>query len=207
MANLIYMLSFNLRADISVLIIDFSTSSHPRAPHTSTPTSRMLNHRQTSSSFKLPEQLRLWLESELNLDGASAARPIRPKSIIVEGHSRTGKTQWARSLGRHSYLCGHLDFNSKCYSNDAVYNVIDDIGPNYLKMKHWKELLGAQLNWQTNCKYRKPVLIKGGIPSIILCNPGPESSYHEFLEKPENRALKDWTLLNCEFVFLKGPLY
>ncbi|KAJ1377220.1 hypothetical protein SESBI_49107 [Sesbania bispinosa] len=161
----------------------------------------------SSYSFKLPEQLRLWLESELNLDGASAARPIRPKSIIVEGHLRTGKTQWARSLGRHNYLCGHLDFNNKCYSNDIVYNIIDDISPNYLKMKHWKELLGAQQNWQTNCKYGKPVLIKGGIPSIILCNPGPESSYHDFLEKPENSALKDWTLLNCEFVFLKGPLY
>ncbi|KAJ1386757.1 hypothetical protein SESBI_40558 [Sesbania bispinosa] len=128
----------------------------------------------SSSSFKLPEQLRLWLESELNLDGASAARPIRPKSIIVEGHSRMGKTQWARSLGRHNYLCGHLDFNSRCYSNDAVYNVIDDISPSYLKMKHWKELLGAQLNWQTNCKYGKPVLIKGDNPSIILCNPGPD---------------------------------
>ncbi|KAJ1383094.1 Geminivirus AL2 coat protein, MSV type [Sesbania bispinosa] len=117
---------------------------------------------------------------------------------MVEGHSRTGKTQWARSLGRHNYLCGHLDFNSRCYSNGVVYNVIDDISPNYLKMKHWKELLGAQLNWQTNCKYGKPVLIKGGIPSIILCNPGPESSYHDFLEKPENSALKDWTLINCD---------
>ncbi|KAJ1432859.1 hypothetical protein SESBI_06399 [Sesbania bispinosa] len=126
----------------------------------------------SSSSFKLPDELRLWIENELNLDGASAARPIRPKSIIVEGHSRTGKTQWARSLGRHNYLCGHLDFNSRVYSNDAVYN--------------------------KNCKYGKPVLIKGGVPSIILCNPGPESSYHDFLEKPENSALKDWALLNYE---------
>ncbi|KAJ1385430.1 hypothetical protein SESBI_41673 [Sesbania bispinosa] len=74
-------------------------------------------------------------------------------------------------------------------------------------MKHRKELLGAQLNWQTNCKYGMPVLIKGGIPSIILCNPGPESSYHDFLKKPENSALKDWTLLNCEFVFLDAPLF
>ncbi|KAJ1442126.1 Geminivirus AL2 coat protein, MSV type [Sesbania bispinosa] len=148
------------------------------------------------SSFRLPHELRLWLERELILDEFSAARPFRPKSIIVEGQSRTGKTQWARSLGRHNYLCGHLDFNSRVFSNDALYNVIDDISPNYLKMKHWKELLGAQLNWQTNCKYEKPVLIKGGIPSIILCNPGPESSYHDFLEKPENSALKDWTLLN-----------
>ncbi|KAJ1390686.1 Geminivirus AL3 coat protein [Sesbania bispinosa] len=172
----------------------------------------------SQSSFKLPDEIRIWLENELNLDGSSAARPLRPKSIIVEGQSRTGKTQWARSLGRHNYLCGHLDFNSRVFSNDALYNVIDDISPNYLKLKHWKELLGAQLNWKTNCKYistellgaqlnwktnckyGKPVLIKGGVPSIILCNPGPESSYHDFLEKPENSALKDWTLLNWESI-------
>ncbi|KAJ1440937.1 Geminivirus AL2 coat protein, MSV type [Sesbania bispinosa] len=161
---------------------------------------------ESSRYMDVPAELRLWLESELNLDGVSAARLIRPKSIIVEGHSRTGKTQWARSLGRHNYLCGHLDFNSRCYSNDVVYNVIDDISPNYLKMKHWKELLGAQQNWKTNCKYGKPVLIKGGIPSIILCNPGPESSYHDFLEKAENNGLTHRGITNCS-TFQQWHLY
>ncbi|QDH06217.1 replication-associated protein [Tomato interveinal chlorosis virus-2] len=137
----------------------------------------------------------------------AAARPERPISIIVEGDSRTGKTMWARALGPHNYLSGHLDFNSRVYSNEAKYNVIDDVIPDYLKKKHWKELIGAQKDWQSNCKYGKPVQIKGGIPSIVLCNPGEGSSYKTFLEREENVSLKNWTLHNAKFIFLDSPLY
>nr|AIQ85963.1 AC1 [Squash leaf curl virus] len=136
----------------------------------------------------------------------SAARP-RPTSIIIEGGSRTGKTMWARSLGPHNYLSGHLDFNSRVFSNDVKCNVIDDVAPHYLKLKHWKELIGAQRDWQSNCKYGKPVQIKGGIPSIVLCNPGEGSSYKDFLDKAENSALREWTEKNAKFIFLEGPLY
>nr|QIH45215.1 replication protein [Ageratum yellow vein China virus] len=70
-----------------------------------------------SSSFdQVPEELEEWVSE--NVSGA-AARPWRPKSIVIEGDSRTGKTMWARSLGPHNYLCGHLDLSPKVYSNDA----------------------------------------------------------------------------------------
>nr|QTT61783.1 replication-associated protein [Opuntia virus 2-DBG_56] len=158
-----------------------------------------------SSFTNVPEEMQEWADdyfgSPLN------QRPIRPKSIIIEGNSRTGKTCWARSLGKHNYLSGHLDFNANVYSNEVEYNVIDDIAPTYLKMKHWKELIGAQRDWQSNCKYGKPVQIKGGIPAIILCNPGEGSSFRDFLEKHENESLKTWTLFNAVFVFLDSPLY
>nr|QHU79533.1 replication associated protein [Opuntia virus 1] len=166
------------------------------------------------SNFKITDDMEQWLGETFEFDVTSPAGPIvnnvighRPKSLIVEGPSRTGKTAWARSLGAHNYLSGHLDFNSKCFSNSAMYNVIDDITPHYLKLKHWKELIGAQRDWQSNCKYGKPVQIKGGIPSIVLCNPGPETSYKEFLDKEENRALKEWTLQNAYFIFITQPLF
>nr|CAS97475.1 replication associated protein (Rep) [Pepper yellow vein Mali virus] len=155
-----------------------------------------------SSFSQVPEELEEWVSE--NVMGA-AARPWRPNSIVVEGDSRTGKTVWARSLGPHNYLCGHLDLSPKVYSNDAWYNVIDDVDPHYLK--HWKEFFGAQRNWQSNTKYGKPIQIKGGIPCIFLCNPGPTSSYKEFLEEPKNYALKSWTLKNATFVTLDRPLY
>ncbi|CAH18993.1 rep protein [Papaya leaf curl China virus -[G4]] len=156
-----------------------------------------------SSSFdQVPEELEDWVSE--NVSGA-AARPWRPKSIVIEGDSRTGKTMWARSLGPHNYLCGHLDLSPKVYSNDAWYNVIDDVDPHYLK--HFKEFMGAQRDWQSNTKYGKPVQIKGGIPSIFLCNPGPTSSYKEYLNEDKNSALKDWALKNAEFVTLNSPLY
>ncbi|ACY05955.1 AC1 [Tomato leaf deformation virus] len=158
-----------------------------------------------SSFTNVPEEMQEWADDYFGR--GAAARPERPISIIIEGCSRTGKTMWARALGPHNYLSGHLDFNSKVYSNGADYNVIDDVSPQYLKMKHWKELIGAQKDWQSNCKYGKPIQIKGGIPSIVLCNPGEGQSYKDFLEKEENAALRAWTLHNAKFIFLNSSLY
>nr|UVN12573.1 replication initiation protein [Croton enation leaf curl virus] len=156
-----------------------------------------------SSSFdQVPQELEEWAaENVVN----AAARPLRPMSIVIEGDSRTGKTMWARSLGPHNYLCGHLDLSPKVYNNDVWYNVIDDVDPHYLK--HFKEFMGAQRDWQSNTKYGKPVQIKGGIPTIFLCNPGPNSSYKEFLDEEKNSALKNWALKNATFISLSEPLY
>ncbi|ADV15520.1 replication-associated protein [Begomovirus jeskei] len=158
-----------------------------------------------SSFTNVPDEMQEWADEYFGR--GAAARPVRPISLIIEGDSRTGKTMWARALGPHNYLSGHLDFNSRVYSNLVEYNVIDDVSPHYLKLKHWKELIGAQKDWQSNCKYGKPVQIKGGLPSIVLCNPGEGSSYKDFLDKAENSALKAWTLHNAKFVFLNSPLY
>ncbi|ABP58640.1 replication initiator protein [Clerodendron yellow mosaic virus] len=156
-----------------------------------------------SSSFdRVPEELEEWVSENVK---SAAARPYRPNSIVVEGDSRTGKTLWARSLGPHNYLCGHLDLSPKIYSNDAWYNVIDDVDPHYLK--HFKEFMGAQRDWQSNTKYGKPVQIKGGIPTIFLCNPGPNSSYKEFLDEEKNSALKQWAIKNAKFITLQEPLF
>uniref|UniRef100_H6VTT9 Replication-associated protein n=1 Tax=Cotton leaf curl Multan virus-[Hibiscus rosa-sinensis] TaxID=1143709 RepID=H6VTT9_9GEMI len=155
-----------------------------------------------SSFDQVPEEL-----EEFALDNVvdDAARPLRPQSIVNEGDSCAGKTMWARSLGPHNYLSGHLDLSPKVYSNDAWYNVIDDVDPHFLK--HFKEFMGAQRDWQSNTKYGKPVQIKGGIPTIFLCNPGPNSSYKEFLNEEKNTALKNWAVKNAIFITLEGPLY
>nr|AGS46473.1 Rep protein [Tomato yellow leaf curl Kanchanaburi virus] len=157
---------------------------------------------ELSSFNQVPEELASWAEKNVC---DAAARPWRPIGMVIEGESRTGKTMWARSLGPHNYLCGHLDLSPKVYSNDAWYNVIDDVDPHYLK--HLKEFMGAQRDWQSNTKYGKPIQIKGGIPTIFLCNPGPSSSFKEFLDEPKNEALKNWALKNAEFVTLQQPLY
>nr|ABK41595.1 C1 [Tomato yellow leaf curl virus - Mild]WEF49429.1 C1 [Tomato yellow leaf curl virus]WEF49435.1 C1 [Tomato yellow leaf curl virus] len=156
-----------------------------------------------SSSFnQVPDELEVWVSENVVY---SAARPWRPISIVIEGDSRTGKTMWARSLGPHNYLCGHLDLSPKVYSNDAWYNVIDDVDPHYLK--HYKEFMGAQRDWQSNTKYGKPIQIKGGIPTIFLCNPGPTSSYREYLDEEKNISLKNWALKNAIFITLYEPLF
>nr|XP_027062847.1 uncharacterized protein LOC113689246 [Coffea arabica] len=134
----------------------------------------------------VPYELLDWANTNIK---PMESRPNRLMSIIVEDPSRLGKTIWARSLGPHNYLCGHLDLNNKVYSNDVWYNVINDINPQYLK--HYKEFIGAQGDWVSNCKYGKPVLIRGGIPAIMLCNPGPDSSYRDYLDRADKQALRD----------------
>jgi len=99
------------------------------------------------------------------------ARVVRPRSLIVEGPtSSIGKTAWARSLGPHNYIWGHLEFNPRTFHNDVLYNVNDDVDPSYLRLKHGSD----------------SIMIKGGVPSIILCNHGSDSSYREFLDRPDN---------------------
>ncbi|ADZ96661.1 C1 [Sweet potato leaf curl virus] len=157
----------------------------------------------SSSSFNnVPDIISDWAAENV-MD--SAARPDRPISIVIEGPSRIGKTVWARSLGPHNYLCGHLDLSPKVYSNSAWYNVIDDVNPQYLK--HFKEFMGAQKDWQSNCKYGKPVQIKGGIPTIFLCNPGEGSSFKLWLDKPEQGALKIWATANAIFCDVQSPFW
>nr|AGH27813.1 AC1 protein [Tomato yellow leaf curl virus] len=156
-----------------------------------------------SSSFnQVPDELDEWVAENVE---SSAARPWRPISIVIEGDRRTGKTMWARSLGPHNYLCGHLDLSPKVYSNDVWYNVIDDVDPHYLK--HFKEFMGAQRDWHSNTKYGKPIQIKGGIPTIFLSNPGPTSSYREYQDEEKNISLKNWALKNAIFVTLYEPLF
>nr|ALB26152.1 replication associated protein [Okra enation leaf curl virus] len=157
----------------------------------------------SSSSFdQVPEELEEWAAK--NVVNA-AARPHKPQIILIEGDILTGKTMWARSLGPHNYLCGHLDLSPKVYSNEAWYNVFDDVYPHFLK--HFKDFMGAQRDWLSNTIYGKPVHIKSGIPTIFLCNPGPNASYKEFLDEDKNSALKSWALKNATFVFLTQPLY
>ncbi|KAJ0765842.1 putative geminivirus AL1, replication-associated protein [Helianthus annuus] len=156
-----------------------------------------------SSFTNVLEDLQEWADSYFGIQ--AAARSLRPKLVIIEDNSRIGKTMWARSLGRHNHICGHMDLNKKVFSNNAEYNIIDDIPPQYFK--HRKEFIGAQRNWQSNCKYGKPSLVKGGIPTIILCNPGLGFSYWDHLNKPDMLGLKEWTLNNVVFIFLNEPLY
>nr|WGT83696.1 replication initiation protein [Mungbean yellow mosaic India virus] len=67
--------------------------------------------------------------------------------------------------------------------------------------------MGARPLRQSNVKYGKPTKIKGGIPTIFLCNPGPKSSYKEYLDEANNAALKQWASKNAKFYTLKEPLF
>lgn len=125
-------------------------------------------------------------------------RPLRPKTMIIEGPSMCGKTQWARSLGLHNYFCNNVDFS--VWNDKALYNVFDDIPFQFLPCK--KAILGSQSDFTVNEKYRKKTRVKGGLPSIILCN--PDESYRVALCSSD---MYEWSTHNVIHITLNKNLY
>ena len=92
--------------------------------------------------------------------------PGRFNTLVLYGRSGTGKTSWARSLGRHNYIKGEVTLEG--YDHNAEYNVIDDLSPKRLKEWDMKSWLGGD-DFMMGGKYRRPQKVKW-IPVIYICN-------------------------------------
>ena len=103
------------------------------------------------------------------------------------GPTRTGKTEWARSLGRHIYMCGL--FNLSAWDNEAEYLVIDDISFEFMGGSR-KALWGSQRELTLTDKFCRKRSIRWGKPMIVLCNPEDDYRYlyvkgHKYLNDVE----------------------
>lgn len=116
----------------------------------------------------------------------------RPKSLIIIGPSRTGKTAWARSLGRHIYWNGM--FNLRSFDNEAKYAIFDDF-EDWSRFYNYKQWLGAQKEFTVSDKYCKKQQIKWGKPCIVISN--------------EHPGFKDqsWIDINCTTIYLNNKIY
>lgn len=125
---------------------------------------------------------------------------------MVVGPTRLGKTEWARSLGRHIYMCGL--FNLSVWDDEAEYLVIDDIS-----FEHWggsrKALWGAQKELTLTDKFARKRAVKWGKPMIVLCNDGDDFRY--LLDKRDRPILRNaelqWYKDNTVIVEVTVPLY
>lgn len=121
----------------------------------------------------------------------------RPKSLILFGATRLGKTLWARSLGPHAYFPGLFmleGFNEEL----ALFAIFDDLvnGLHTLpSAKHW---LGGQQEFVIGDKYMKKRRIKWGKPSVYIANTNP------LAECSANFA--EWLRGNCLIVEIKDQL-
>lgn len=116
----------------------------------------------------------------------------RVKSLVLYGASQTGKTTWARSLGRHGYCVGLLSGSELARAHDVDYFVFDDIRGGIKFFPSFKEWLGCQPHVSVKELYREPRVIKWGKPGIWCSN-----------TDPRNEMLQcdiDWMDLNCIFV-------
>lgn len=120
---------------------------------------------------------------------------IRPKSLILVGDSRLGKTAWARKHGSHVYFNGTWNA-AKCdaIGPDTKYAVWDDMF-NW-EAFNYKQWLGGQWEFDVTGKYRAPRTVSGwGRPSIVCCNALPQHL--------DNQWVRD----NCLIVYVRFALF
>src|SRR5207302_2674129 len=96
-------------------------------------------------------------------------------SLLLIGETRTGKTEWARSLGRHIYWNGL--HNLAKWDEEAKYIVLDDWVWSFNKGDHvstkisnWKNIIGCQKEFELHDKFLRKRTCYGTKPCIILCN-------------------------------------
>lgn len=150
-------------------------------------------------TFVIPAVIQEWYNTYFQFP-----RPERPKSLCIIGPSRTGKTQWARSLGPHIYWNGYTNFGYDSFPNDTSslsHIVIDDIPFDGIK-RVFKSLVGCQMEFTATDKYvRKRTIKNWGKPAIICLNMDMAWSstmdYH----------LQEWFQDNCVSLTIKSPLF
>jgi len=114
----------------------------------------------------VPFACKAWVDNYLHGDYE------RPLSLVLIGYSRTGKTEWARSLGRHIYMACY--FNLSLWDDEAEYIFVDDMDVPGKKLEEyfrsWKAFFGAQKEFTLTDKYAKKKRVTWGKPMIYISN-------------------------------------
>jgi len=120
-------------------------------------------------------------------------------SLVLYGPSRTGKTLWARSLGRHIYCIGLVSGDEQVKAADVDYAVYDDIRGGMKFFHSFKEWMGAQTYVTVKRLYKEPKLVKWGKPSIWLSNTDPRADMD-----PSDAS---WMEDNAIFINVDHPIF
>lgn len=89
----------------------------------------------------------------------------RPKSLLLVGPSRLGKTEWARSLGPHIYCSGY--YTLEAFEAGGDYVVMDDIP--WKNFPNPKGILGGQKTITLTDKYRAKKTFTDWCKPCIVC--------------------------------------
>lgn len=156
--------------------------------------------RSTSRGVSYPPETEAEDREWIQLHRPDGKRPRRPKSLIVYGDSRLGKTIFATNLGPHVHW--QRDFNLRKLMNMGVdtvdYAIFDDIDWKNaaLKGEGFKAWLGGNRSFDVSDKFDRKFTLEWGKPCIYLTNHNPWIGLHENDAK--------WLRRNCIYVEL-GP--
>lgn len=141
------------------------------------------------STFTVPQALNDWVTCNL------FPQIERPKCLILYGGTRLGKTEWARSLGEHSYWNNYVTVEGR--NINARYAVIDDM-ESFDRFNGAKSFFGCQKVVGFNPKYSKLQQWSWGIPTIWLFNELPLG-----ITFPDN----NYYVQNSVIIKIDNPLY
>lgn len=146
----------------------------------------------------LPPAVKEWADRWIWNRGANCTE--RPKSLIICGPSRYGKTEWAKTLGKFIHM--EQIFNLDNMRTDESYRfiVLDDL--DWSSFPFWKAFLGCQRRFTLSDKYRQKVNIRNwGKPCIVLCNEDNNPRLNL------GKSAGNWLSSNCLEIFLDERLY
>ncbi|XXP77623.1 MAG: hypothetical protein AB3N34_03320 (plasmid) [Lettuce witches'-broom phytoplasma] len=137
----------------------------------------------------------------------------RPMSLVIEGLSRIGKTEFIisylnKNLIPFNYIRGSLDFNKDIYKNEYKINVFDDISVFEIKKYGLlKNIIGGQRGFIADIKYAPKRRIAGNKLNIFLCN--EDISFVRFCDKNKEMGGKEYEYIekNCLFFNIEEKLY
>jgi len=112
------------------------------------------------AGFRITDVMSTWVQHELS-------KKDRALCLFLDGVGGLGKTEWARSLGRHIYYSGSIDTLAN-WDDDAMYIVLDNIPWNKLKQpKSWLTCKGECTLAARYGKKRSVIIDK---PCIYITN-------------------------------------
>ena len=121
---------------------------------------------------KLP-QIADWVQVNLQQEVTG-----RPKSLIIFGPTRIGKTIWARSLGKHAYFPG-LFMLEGFSPTECKYAIFDDMVNGIASIPNFKAWLGGQKKFVVGDKYMRKQRIKWDKPCIMIGNTDPREDMRQ----------------------------
>jgi Geminivirus Rep catalytic domain len=115
--------------------------------------------------FVIPPLIQTWMNDNLWFPPHE-----RPKSLIIIGRSRTGKSWLARHL---AYQVGpfsefETEWSIEGYRSDHRCAVFHDLKKDF---PYWKDVLGSQNYFSAHARYKPERRLRWGVPSIWVCNP------------------------------------
>ncbi|WP_225885844.1 phage terminase large subunit family protein ['Fragaria x ananassa' phyllody phytoplasma] len=148
------------------------------------------------------------INSQLNIMNSKLSDK-RIKSIVIEGPSRLGKTEFILSYLSHlnlhyNYTRGEFDFSKENHKNAYKVSIFDDISiPEIRRVGLLKNIIGGQRGFEYNVKYapKRTVLMRNRL-SIFLVN--PDISFEDYCKWScnNNHRFHEYIEDNC---ILKYP--